>query len=320
MIPDLISGNGRPRPIPASLTLLGVTALACGGGMDSVVSHPSPGDIEVDGVQAEWSEVLEPLDEDGVWFGAMNDDEAVYFTFVTNRVDLAQQMVMAGVTLWLDAGGEKREELGLRFPTGTSRGARAIDDASADGVPASGRGGGGARGGRGGQGTGRGVPADLEGARQMLERALANVGDDVGVIISGGEPVQYSLSDLPGVELELGFSNGVLVYEIRIPLTDDPDVPFAIAANPAAHIAVGFTTPERRSPDAMMEPRGGGGGRGGRGGRGGGGGGGGGAGGLGGGGRGGAGSMGGMRGSRPSMPERLEVWAQVELVAPEPTP
>ena len=103
-----ISGSGRLSRVPASLTLIGVTAMACGGGMDSVVSHSSPGDIEVDGVQAEWGEVLEPLEEDGVWFGAMNDDEGVYFTFVTNRVEFAQQMVMAGVTLWLDAGGEKR--------------------------------------------------------------------------------------------------------------------------------------------------------------------------------------------------------------------
>lgn len=72
----MISGSGRLSRI-ALMTLIGVTAMACGGRMYSVVSHPSPGDIEVDGVQAEWGEVLEPLGQEGVWFGAMNDDEAV---------------------------------------------------------------------------------------------------------------------------------------------------------------------------------------------------------------------------------------------------
>ena len=110
-------------------------------------------------------------------------------------------MVMAGVTLWLDAGGEKREELGLRFPMVTSRGARAIDGGSPAGLPGSGREGFPAPGAGGGQRMGRGAPADLEEARPLLERALANAGDSVEVIISGEEPVKHSLSELPGVEL-----------------------------------------------------------------------------------------------------------------------
>ena len=70
----VISRVGDLSRTPVSLTLLGATAMACGGGMHSIASHPSPGDIEVDGVQAEWGEALERLGEDGVWFAAMNDD------------------------------------------------------------------------------------------------------------------------------------------------------------------------------------------------------------------------------------------------------
>lgn len=294
----MISGSGRLSRI-ALMTLIGVTAMACGGRMYSVVSHPSPGDIEVEGVQAEWGEVLEPLGEDGVWFGAMNDDEAVYLTLVTNRLEFAQQMVLMGVTLWLDAGGEKRWELGLRFPTAMGRGARVMDDDSSAGLPGAGPEDFPGRDPGDRQGMGRaGAPADAEQTRQLLERALASVGDNAELIISGEEPVRYALSELPGVELALAFSNSALVYEVRVPLADDPNAPFSIAASPGEQIAVGFTTPDQRG---RGRGRGGmGGGRGGMGG-----------------GRGGTGRMG---GGRSSMPERLDVWVRIELVAPQTTP
>jgi hypothetical protein len=77
---------------------------------------------------------------------------------------------------------------------------------------------------------------------------------------------QRKLVDLTpalGVAIASGSEEGVLVYEIRLPLKSSTEHPYAVDAAPGSTIALGFETP---SDPPAREGRGPGGGMGGRGG------------------------------------------------------
>lgn len=118
--------------------------------------------------------------------------------------------------------------------------------------------------------------------------------------------------DASDVNVRAALEEGVLFYELKIPLARTDVQPFGIGVREGKKLGIGFTTPKMEDRRSRMggDMSGGGMGGGMSGGMGGG------TGGGMGGGRGGMsrGGMGGGRGGmeRPEMPERLNLWIQVE--------
>jgi hypothetical protein len=274
-----------------ALIVVILALLGCGGGMESIRSHPAPGDIEIDGIQTEWNEALSLREENGLWLGVMNDEESLYVTVITNNREYVQQIVTRGLTLWVDPTSHKDRALGLRFPS---------PGGSSGQLPAGSRGSSGAD------------PA-------LLEAMLGPLTSEFEIINPDRGTVRLAQVDVESVELEATYRNGTFVYEVKVPLQESEEIPFAVGASPGDTIAVGLTTPEV-DRDAMREGRGSdsGAGRGGTGGsrggmRGGRGGMGGGRGGTGGGRGGMGGGGGGTGGGRPSMPKPIDLWTEVVL-------
>jgi hypothetical protein len=112
----------------------------------------------------------------------------------------------------------------------------------------------------------------------------------------------FATADIQGLEIALGYTEGRIVYELKLPLEKTEERPYALGVNWDKKVSVGFVTPEvdmEGMRDAMDDAMGsgppGGGGRDG--------------GGMGGGGR----PPGGMSGGRG--PESVELWCRVELAA-----
>jgi hypothetical protein len=266
-----------------------------------------------DGVDGDWTGTATPLSGGPVAVGVMNDGEFLYLRVRAFDRGAQMQLLFGGLTVWFDPNGGDKKTFGIRYPVGSplpaprSRGNRPASR------PASGPEDQPAGGGRGeptGEPGARGgpvVPADMS---EVVPRRLEVLGP------GKDEARSLVLDHADGISVALGRNEGVLIYELRVPLKKNADLPYAIGADPGAVIGVGFDSPKmkRERPPETEASGGRGGGAGGPSG--------GGIGGIGGMGRGGPMGMGrgGPEGGGPSqLPESAKpwkTWIKVQLARP----
>jgi uncharacterized membrane protein YgcG len=228
-------------------------ALLAGGKKADIASRWRDRDITIDGANTEWQGAMAPVKDAPLSMGVFNDDRFFYLCLVTGNRNAAGQIRRQGLIVWLDRDGGKKKQFGLEFPI-PMRGMSLIDPAS------------GAE-----DGGGTRMPLEADQDRVAILGSQKNDRRDIG------------LRDLQGIQVKIAESDGVLVYELKVPLNKSADNPYAVGVPAGAIVKVSFQTPEFRPPAegrGALERSGGGGtgGRGGMGGRGG-------TGGMGGGGR-----------------------------------
>jgi len=261
------------------------------GGSPELESKRRDREIVIDGQLDDWAGAVSYMEKENVAIGIFNDDEFLYLCLSSGEPKVRNQIMMRGMTLWLDAQGGKNKNFGIRFPLGMmesmgsefrmlTRGRESVPD------------------------------QDL----QKLEENFATSLAEIEILGPDKEDKRrLARKATTGIEVDAKLASGTLVYEIKIPLAKSDRYPYAIGTADKI-IGVGVETPEVNMEEmrAQMRERGGmGGGRGGMGG---------GRGGMGGsrggmgGGRGGMGGGrgGGMPGGR-EMPEPLKAWAKVTL-------
>ena len=276
---------------------------------EKVESSPAGDRIVLDGDPSDWEGIPINYLKDSLHVSAIaHDDENLYLMFRFADQGLARQLLMRGVTLWINGNGKakkKNEEFAVRYP-GSARIAEQFEDldprmgpyrAESEGSEKSARG---------------GPPPSLASMRQ--------VPGQLTVIRMGMKETENENAD-SGPTAASAFNEGVFCYELKIPFAD---IGGKIAEESPAtkrQVAIGIeiggmTQAEMETLQAAMrEEMGGTGGQGGRGGMGGGppsGMGGGGIGGMGGG-MGAGGGMGGPGGDpRSRMDPEIE-WLSVTL-------
>lgn len=244
-------------------------------------------DIKIDGNNDDWQGGFSYLEDQRISVGLRNDAAFLYVAVATSDVDRRGQLA-TGLTMWIDATGKKKRTFGLFVP----------------GVRGEGAGRGGGRfGGRGGQMDPDTIAERLNGPVEYFE------------ILGPGknDRRRVDLDPASGIEIGRGYHDGVLVYEIKVPLAQSGSSAIAIQTAAGRTVGIGLETPKPQQ-QAGQQGRGGGGGRGGIGGGRGGMGGFGGRGGRGGMGGGGMGGGGGVPGALPA-PKPLSVWATAQLAS-----
>jgi hypothetical protein len=256
--------------------------------------------VTVDGSPVDWPGPLVPFNEQPVSIAAANDGDSVYLVLTASDRAARTQILRRGLIVWFDSGGKDKKRFGLKFPVGSGfsgddfRGRR--------------------RGGDGSSRTGdhEGQPPDgaaRDGAPpQDQSPDVANRLEILGS--SKDDARSFTADKVPGIEVKLGQAEGLLTYELKVPLAANDAHPYAIGAKSGALISVGLEVPKLEMPE--MRGREGGGGRGGPGG------------GMGGGGMGGFGGMGGRGGGRrggggygerTEQPKPLNGWVAVQLAS-----
>lgn len=219
--------------------------------------------IKIDGAYADWEGALTPLEGEQASVGLLNDDDFLYICLVTDNPQVRRQVVGQGLILWFDPTGGEEKKFGVRYPIGMLE----------LGMPMGGR--------EGGAGVDRRSEA-LKALRQEVE-------------ILGPEKDQrrrMRVIEARGIQADIGWVDGRLVYELKMPLSRDPDRTIGIGTRAGQTIAIGLETPEIDRQRLRERMRGGR-----RGQR---------PGGFPGGG-------GGMQGRRFEPPELLKIWAIVQL-------
>ena len=235
------------------------------------VSQLRDGVITADGRFDDWYGNLQPLGNDPVSVQVLNDKDFLYVRLTASDAATRMQIMRLGFTVWFDPAGGTKKKFGVRYP-----------------VPD-----GGARG----RGRGR------EG-REGDQGDEPSPVDRVEILGPGKDDARSLTRDhLSGVDVAIRAEQGILQYELKVPLARTSDHPYAIDTEPGKTIGLGVETGKLQQ-QSFGDGRGGGGG-GGMGGR---------AGGMGG--RGGGG-MGGRRGGGEGRgfqpPKPLKAWATVAI-------
>ncbi len=241
-------------------------------------------EIKIDGIQDDWQNQLIYIEKKNISFGLSNDENYLYACLVTPDRRTQSQMMRMGFTIWFDSKGGKDKKSGIRFPVGLDRMDFSMMRQNRD--------------------------PQSDDMRDFSQAQLNEV-----EILGPDEDDRYRIpvSDLRGLEIKLKRNRGLLVYEIKVPLTQNEENTFTAVAGTDGKIGIGLEA-TKFDMEAMRDQMGEGMSGGGRGGMGGGRGGmGGGRGGMGGGRGGMGGGRGGGMGGGPQMPEQLKVWVKVQL-------
>jgi len=239
-------------------------------------------EILIDGNSSDWLGALVYLEDNGVSVGIQNDEHDLYICLLAESSFLRSQVMRRGFTLWFDPAGGKDKTFGIKFPIGMP-------------VPET-------------RPQARNESVDRIERDQKLER-MASLNDKLEILGPGkADQRRIPLNKVKGIEVFIEAASGLLVYELKVPLKQSEDYPYAIKASAGDKIGVGFEMPKLdrealrgERPGGVGVRSGGGvsGGMGGKGGM------------RGGGGR--SGGRGGMSRSSPEAGKGLKIWVKTLL-------
>lgn len=178
---------------------------ACGCGNPVIFSQRLEHEIDI---EKNFNELKETLvcfyynDNTRVSVGVGNDDKYIYICLLTHNRGLIEQFESSGLTVWFDSNGGKTKTLGVRLFTSINGGNSV---------------------------QGKTEPSSVKTFGKKIE------------IIGPGKKERYTTdmetAQKNGIIVKTGNVEGCFVYELKVPLKEDGQHPYAI--NPAAGKAIG---------------------------------------------------------------------------------
>jgi hypothetical protein len=203
----------KPFMIVGLIALAAVLAITVAGCDHERLSSQWRRDaVTVDGDDGEWQHVpLVALDQGKTAVSLQHDGQYLYLLFKTRDQSLLTRIAAHGLQLWLDPYARKAKTFGVQFPVSLRHeAAPPLADAKADTAAAR---------------PGRLDPGMIN---RMLDESRGHI------IITGPErdercTLSVAQADSVGVAAGVKYDRGILVCELRLPLREDRQHPYAIA-------------------------------------------------------------------------------------------
>ena len=223
-------------PLCAAALLLALTFFGCSSSLE-LSSKWTNQELQITGDQSHWKDATIDIAGPDVSVGVKNDNTNVYVCLITSNPATQLQILGLGCITWFDIGGKKERTFGIGFPvSGLLQGRR---------FPT------------------RENPEELQRLIDVAQRQLEIRGP------GEGERHRLSERDVPGIEVHLGYADGTLTYELKVPLQKSKEHPYAVQADMTKPLSVCFETGDlaeamKGQPAVSNPSRNAGGGRGGR--------------------------------------------------------
>ncbi|MCX6145553.1 MAG: hypothetical protein NTZ35_20285 [Ignavibacteriales bacterium] len=166
--------------------------------------------LAITGDGSHWKDATNKIAGPEVFVGVKNDDKNLYIGLITSNRETQLQMLALGCTAWFGPAGEKNKTFGIQFPvSGLLQGRR---------YPV------------------RTTPEEIQRLVDAAQRQLT--------ICGPGEKEQHRMSvqGAKGVEARLGYADGTLTYELKVPLQRTKEQPYAINADTTKQVIVFLET------------------------------------------------------------------------------
>jgi hypothetical protein len=179
-------------------------------------------EIIIDGKTDDWRGNLKPVKDTNVAVSVSNDQQNLYLCLRVDNEAYSSQIMRQGLTVWFDLRGKKKKTLGLRYPIAF----QPERDRPTDWQP----------------GGNQKPPMKMEpGQEPLFEERFS----ELEIIRPGGnEPVRMNISEVKGTEIKLVPSRLGLIYELKVPISESDEYPFALNLVKSKQIAIGFEVNE----------------------------------------------------------------------------
>jgi hypothetical protein len=216
----MLRRNGKRVFFRSVVLLVGLLAVLGGCGSMEYTSRWRDRQVTVDGQNLEWGHALVRMEELPVMMGILNDSEYLYVTIQTSDRPTMRQIMFRGLTLWFDRTGGEEKRFGIRYPMGMQgMGARPPQDD------------------RNGEGNREPNRDDMLSGRMPVDTTEIEI---LGPMEN--EHHRMSIIELRQINARFQIVDGALVYELRIPLTDNGAEPYAIGTSAGSVIGIGWET------------------------------------------------------------------------------
>ena len=205
--------------------------------IESVWSAEAP---TVDGKLTEWSAPLVTLGSTPLSLGVRNDGQFVYVALASSDQTTRMMLGAAGFTVWMDPSGKNKKSFGITVPP-TIAGGRGMRGRGPGGGPPPDQSGAPAQPGQEGQkdppqGGPGGPGGPAIGAITSIEVLGASKDDK--------RRFELAYARTIGLDVAARVAEGVLVYELRVPLSVTEAQPYGVKSSPGATIGLGIETAE----------------------------------------------------------------------------
>lgn len=175
--------------------------------------------MDIDGSSEDWQNYpLTFFEEERISIGISNDSSYAYVLLRTNDPALIGGIRRSGIILWLDADGGKDKERGIQYIGGPAP--QEMEEAGIQNRP------------EGLEQRDNRMPTNKMPRDTALETRFAFIDHSQGF-----EEIVF-LKDNRGPEIAYGFENGLCVYELRIPLTENGTGVYGMAAGPGQTVEI----------------------------------------------------------------------------------
>ena len=167
-------------------------------------------ELAITGDGSRWKDATRDIVGPDVSVGVKNDKSNLYVCLITSNRATQLQILALGCTAWFDTEGKNNKTFGIQFPvSGLLQGRR---------FPT------------------RENPEELQRLINAAQRQLLIRGP------GDGEQHRMSVQDARGVEARLGYADGTLTCELKVPLQKSNEHPYAINVDMTKSFLVGFET------------------------------------------------------------------------------
>ena len=229
------------------LMSIGFVVLLSACGNEELKSKWRTDEITVDGSNRDWVDKLIYNKDNDIAIGIVNDEKDLYINISSTNRAMIQKIIRGGFTVWFNSKGNKDKTIGIRYPIGMNGAVPPFRERF-----------------EGSENKSYQDEQPIESFRKRwTEIEIIKDKEDM--------TLRIPIDNEAGIEVSNSFYEGMFVYELKLPLNEKKDSPYAIGAGESELIGIGFETGKMENKNRMnrMNRRGFSGGRGGRGGRGG---------------------------------------------------
>ena len=202
------------------LSLFSISIFTQGCKEIEMTSQWNQHDIEIDGIDLEWSGSYKFLEDEKAVIGARNDSTYLYLVFKTVDNQTMQKIIGNGLTLWIDPSGEEEKSFGIQYPIGMMDWNKSQLYDPVD----------------------WGTPDERE--KRLKEKSKIMLNELEIITPVGRSQHKYSMSNPYGIELAIKDTIGTLVYELKIPLTQPIGSMYDLNLITGSKVNIGIETGE----------------------------------------------------------------------------
>lgn len=202
------------------LTLLSVVFFIQGCKEIEMTSRWNQQNIEIDGLDNEWYGSYKFFEEEKAAISARNDSTYLYLVFKTIDNQVKQKILSNGLTVWIDPSAEEEKSFGIHYPIGMMNWNKSQLYNPAD----------------------WGTPEERE--KRLKEKSKIMLKELEINSSSGRSQYDYSFGNPYNIKIALNDTTGVLVYELKIPLTPPVGSISDLNIIPGSKINIGIETGE----------------------------------------------------------------------------